>query len=67
MNIQSWLRGFKAGRVEPIARAEAGRLTEDWSSIRLDNVGSVSALSLLETHWDDALLEDQHRRFLNGS
>ena len=33
----------------------------------LDKVVSVSASSLSVLHWDDALIEDQYRRFLNGS
>jgi len=34
----------------------------------LDRVGSVSALVEVEgAHWDDELLEEQHRRFLNAS
>ena len=35
----------------------------------LDSVGSVSALAEAEDHrvWDAPLLEQQHRRFLNGS
>jgi len=33
----------------------------------LDKVGSVSALTGPSLHWDDALLEEQHQRFLNGS
>ncbi len=35
----------------------------------LDSVGSVSALAEAEDSrvWDDRLLQEQHRRFLNGS
>ena len=33
----------------------------------LDKVGSVSGSPLTETHWSDALIEDQYRRFHNGS
>ena len=36
----------------------------------LDKVGSVSALAEADgqiTFWDDQLIEEQHRRFLNGS
>ncbi len=34
----------------------------------LDRVGSVSALVEVEgsSVWDDEVLEDQHRRFING-
>ncbi len=35
----------------------------------LDSIGSVSGLVEVEGSrvWDDQLLEEQHRRFLNGS
>ena len=33
----------------------------------VDNRVSVSGLRRDETHWDDELLENQYRRFLNGS
>jgi len=33
----------------------------------LDKVGSVSALVEVEDHWVDEVLEDQYRRFHNGS
>ena len=33
----------------------------------LDKVGSVSGSDLVELHWDDALIENQYRRFLDGS
>ncbi len=33
----------------------------------LDKVGSVSGSTHQEIHWDDALIEEQYRRFLNGS
>ena len=42
-------------------------LTEDAGSVTLDIVGSVSASELPELVFDDALLEEQHRRFHNGS
>ncbi len=29
----------------------------------LDKVGSVSGSHLIETHWDDATIEEQYRRF----
>ena len=40
-----------------------------WSSGYLDRVGSVSALAEAEGFhvWDDGLIEEQHRRFHNGS
>ncbi len=44
----------------------AGGLTRYWKSVRLDRVDSVSGLELLETHWDDALINEQYQRFLNG-
>jgi len=59
-----WLFG---SRREPIAQAEEKGLTPDWRSVRLDKVGSVSGSFLMETDWDDALIEEQYRRFLNGS
>jgi len=33
----------------------------------VDKVGSVSGLRRDETHWVDELLEEQYRRFHNGS
>ena len=33
----------------------------------LDRVGSVSGSDLIDLHWDDAVIEEQHRRFINGS
>ncbi len=42
-------------------------LTGGWQSVRLDKVGSVSGSDLFETDWDDRLLEEQYRRFHNGS
>ncbi len=33
----------------------------------LDKVGSVSAIDQLDFIFDDAVLEEQHRRFHNGS
>ncbi len=33
----------------------------------LDKVGSVSAPTVLELHWDDDIINQQYRRFLNGS
>ena len=37
-------------------------------SLYLDKVGSVSGMPLEELHWPpDAFLEEQHRRFHNGS
>jgi len=37
------------------------------SSDYLDSMGSLSAMTGKEVHWDEAILEDQHRRFHNGS
>ena len=69
--ISSWLRGFGLGRsaegLDPIGLPEAGGLTPHWKSVRLDKVGSVSGLTHLQTHWDDALINQQYQRFLNGS
>ncbi len=31
----------------------------------LDRSGSVSALSRVESHWDDDVIDEQYRRFLN--
>ncbi len=36
-------------------------------SLYLDKVVSMSGSGVPDSHWDDALLEEQHRRFLNGS
>ena len=33
----------------------------------LDSRVSVSASELMVLHWDDALVNEQYRRFLNGS
>ena len=33
----------------------------------LDRYVSVSASTGLELHWDDDVIEEQHRRFINGS
>ena len=33
----------------------------------LDSRVSVSASELKDLHWDDALINEQYRRFLNGS
>jgi len=33
----------------------------------LDKVGSVSGSPMRDLHWDDALIEEQYRRFHNGS
>ncbi len=52
----------------------AQRARWDWAvagmdeSRYLDKVGSVSAPPETASHWpDDAIIEEQHRRFLNGS
>jgi len=68
MKLSSWLRLFH-GRVETSADSVAsqGGLTEGWKSVRIDRSGSVSGLPLIETHWDDALINEQYQRFLNGS
>ncbi len=33
----------------------------------IDGVVSVSASMVSSSHWDDALIEEQYRRFLSGS
>jgi len=33
----------------------------------VDRVGSVSASTVALIHWDDGVLDQQYRRFLNGS
>ncbi len=33
----------------------------------LDSTGSVSGPTRHDIHWNDALIEEQYRRFLNGS
>ena len=60
-----WLFGSRVR--DPIALAEAGGLTPGWQSVRLDKVGSVSASEQVEIDWDDDLLNEQYRRFHNGS
>ena len=40
-------------------------LTPHEASVILDSQVSVSGSSLVELHWDDALIEDQYRRFHN--
>ncbi len=52
--------------VEFAARCAMG-LTGPEYSVRLDKSGSVSGSFPVELHWDDALIEEQHRRFHNGS
>jgi len=42
-------------------------LTEGADQCRLDKSGSVSALVEGEGHWVPELLDQQYRRFLNGS
>ena len=44
-----------------------GALTEDDQAVRLDKSGSVSGSDQLSSHWDDELIEEQYRRFHNGS
>ncbi len=51
---------------KPETSGVAGGLTPGWKSVRLDKVGSVSGSDLMETDWDDAAIEDQQLRFLNG-
>ncbi len=58
------LFGFDGPESRPQTRGVAGELTPHWKSVRLDRVGSVSGLQLIETHWDDALIEEQHSRWL---
>ncbi len=52
-----------------IARAEEKGLTPDVDCVRLDLVGSVSGLRRDETDhvFDDEIVDNQYRRFLNGS
>ncbi len=39
-----------------------------WSDMcYLDSMGSVSGSEQPEIHWDDAVIEEQYRRFHNGS
>ncbi len=54
------------GQGRPIAGTP---LTPHEMCVTLDGSGSVSALVEVEgSHvWDDHIIEDQHRRFLNGS
>ncbi len=42
-------------------------LTGDEEAVRLDKSGSVSGSFPIELHWDDGLIEEQYRRFHNGS
>ena len=61
------------GLVEAAQRTEHERhqldeVVDMWpSSSYLDKVGSMSDSGLSIPHWDDALLEEQYRRFHNGS
>ncbi len=52
-----------------IEQLELRDLTAEEKAVRLDSVGSVSALDEDEgSHvWDARVIEEQHRRFLNGS
>ncbi len=40
-------------------------LTRDACCSRLDKSGSVSGSGPVELHWNDAVIEDQHRRFIH--
>ena len=42
-------------------------LTRSDEVVTLDKVGSVSGSILSVSHWDDAVINEQYRRFLNGS
>ncbi len=52
--------------LEGLELREVG-LTRGDECVRLDKSGSVSASELLQLHWDDAVINEQYRRFLNGS
>jgi len=70
VNLSSWMRLLYCRPLVtdgvPTGALTMG-LTEGWKSVRLDKVGSVSGSILLETDWNDTLLDEQYRRFLNGS
>ncbi len=59
-----WLFGPRDRGPEPSGVARG--LTPGWKSVRLDKVGSVSGSDLMQTDWDDAAIEEQQLRFLNG-
>jgi len=42
-------------------------LTQDGKCVRLDKSSRVTASSPVELHWDDEVIEEQYRRFHNGS
>ena len=42
-------------------------LTDEAEAVRLDKSGSVSGSILPISHWDDDVIEEQYRRFHNGS
>ena len=42
-------------------------LTDEAEAVRLDKSGSVSGSILPLSHWDDDVIEEQYRRFHNGS
>ncbi len=67
MKLSSWLRLFHSRPTTRELSSGSKGLTSGWKSVRLDKVGSVSGLKLIETHWDDAVINEQYQRFLNGS
>ncbi len=51
-----------------VTRVGREGLTEGREGVRLDKVGSVSAMVEVEDHWaDEKVIDEQYRRFLNGS
>ena len=69
-SIANWLRGYNpsaAGVVERVDTQVNQVLTPGWKSVRLDRVGKGDRIDhILETHWDDALIEEQFRRYYFG-
>ena len=56
------------GLEETAQRSLEGLEVADRDSSRyVDRVGSVSGLRRDEIHWDDDVIDQQHRRFLDGS
>ncbi len=60
------LLGSQLDLLRPTARAEEEGLTLDELHVSLDILGSVSA-SELDLIFDDVIIDQQYRRFHNGS
>jgi len=53
--------------LELAQRVSLEGLTPMSDCVSVDRLGSVSASEHLESHWDDDVIEEQYRRFHNGS